>query len=48
VPAHQLSGPLDGVPNVEQTADQRLDPAQLPSPVIYEPVRQWPFPQFQF
>jgi len=27
VPTHQLPGALDGVPDVEQLADQRLDPA---------------------
>ena len=45
MPAHQLPGPLDGVPDVEQLADQRLDPAQRPALVPGEPVRQRAFPQ---
>jgi hypothetical protein len=40
VPAHQLPGALDGVPDVEQLADQRLDLAQRPRLVPGEPVRQ--------
>ena len=47
MPAHQLRGALDGVPDVEQAADQRLDPAQRPPLIGGEPVRQRPFPQFQ-
>jgi len=45
VPAHQLPGALDRVPDVEQPADQRLDPAQRPALVTGEPVRQRAFPQ---
>ncbi len=47
MPAHQLRGALHGVPDVEQAADQRLDPAQRPPLVMSEPVRQRPFPQLQ-
>ena len=47
MPAHQLPHPFDGVPDVEQLADQRLDPAQRPPLVTGEPVRQRPFPQLQ-
>jgi len=43
--AHQLPGALHGVPDVEQLADQRLDPAQRPALVPGEPVRQRPFAQ---
>jgi hypothetical protein len=43
VPAHQSPGALDGVADVEQLADQRLDPAQGPPLVPGEPVRQRPF-----
>jgi hypothetical protein len=46
MPAHQLPGPLDRVADVEQLADQRLDPAQRPALVPGEPVRQRAFPQF--
>ena len=46
VPAHQLPGALDGVPDVEQLADQRLDPAQRPALVPGEPVRQRALLQF--
>src|SRR5438477_7390027 len=45
VPAHQLAGALDGVPDMEQLPDQRLDPAQCPPLVIGEPVRQRAFAQ---
>ena len=45
MPAHQLGGALDRVADVEQAADQRLDPAQRPPLVMSEPVRQRPFPQ---
>jgi hypothetical protein len=45
MPAHQLPHTLDGVADVEQHADQRLDPAQRPAPVPGEPVRQRAFPQ---
>ena len=45
MPAHQLPGPLDGVADVEQLADQRLDPAQRPALVPGEPVRQRALPQ---
>ncbi len=45
MPAHQLPGALDGVPDVEQLADQRLDPAQRPALVTGEPVHQRAFPQ---
>ncbi len=45
MPAHQLPGALHGVPDVEQLADQRLDPAQRPALVPGEPVRQRPFAQ---
>ena len=45
MPAQQLRGALDGVADVEQAADQRLDPAQRPPLVMSEPVRQRPFPQ---
>ena len=44
MPAHQLPGALGGVPDVEQLADQRLDPAQGPALVPGEPVRQRAFP----
>jgi hypothetical protein len=47
VPAHQLPHPLDGVPDVEQLADQRLDPAQRPALVPGEPVRQRALPQLE-
>ena len=45
MPAHQLPHALGRVADVEQAADQRLDPAQRPPLVISEPVRQRPFPQ---
>jgi integrase len=45
VPAHQLGGALDGVADVEQLPDQRLDPSQRPPLVTGELVRQRPFPQ---
>ncbi len=45
MPAHQLPGALDGVPDVEQLADQRLHPADSPPLVTGEPVRQRAFPQ---
>jgi hypothetical protein len=38
VPAHQLPGALHGVPDVEQLADQRLDPAQRPEYATGPPV----------
>jgi hypothetical protein len=47
VPAQQLPHPLGRVTDVEQAADQRLDPAQSLAPVTGEPVRQRPLPQFQ-
>jgi hypothetical protein len=47
VPAHQLPGPLDGVTDVEQLADQRLDPAQCPALIPGEPVRQRALPQLE-
>ena len=47
MPAHQLPGPLDGVLDVEQLADQRLDPAQRPALVPGEPVRQRALPQLE-
>src|SRR5258706_16481001 len=40
VPAHQLPDALDGVPDVEQLPDQRLDPAESPALVTGEPVGQ--------
>src|SRR5262245_25760645 len=40
VSPQQLADALDGVPDVEQFADQRLDPCQRPALVIAEPVRQ--------
>lgn len=42
VPAHQLPHDLDGVADMEQPPDQRLDPVQRPALVIGEPVRQRP------
>jgi hypothetical protein len=45
MPTHQLPGVLHGVPDVEQLADQRLDPAQRPALIPGEPVRQRPFAQ---
>ena len=48
VPVQQLADALDGVPEVEQPADQRLDPAQRPALVVGEPVRQRPPVQFGF
>jgi hypothetical protein len=42
VPAHQLPGALHGVPDVEELAHERLDPAQRPALVPGEPVRQRP------
>src|SRR5258708_4497627 len=45
VPAHQLPGALDGVPDMKQPADQRLDPAQRPALAGGAPVRQRAFPQ---
>ena len=48
MPAHQLPDALGGVPDMEQAADQRLDPAQGPSLVSGEPVCLRPLPQFQF
>jgi hypothetical protein len=39
VPPHQLPDALDGVPDVEQLADQRLYPAQRPALVTGEAVR---------
>ena len=47
MPAHQLGGALDGVADVEQLPDQRLDPAEGPPLVISEPVRQRTFPQLE-
>lgn len=48
VPAHQFPGAPDGVPDVEQLADQRLDPAQRPPLVTGKPVSQRAFPQLGF
>ena len=47
MPAQQPPGALDGVADVEQLADQCLDPAQGPALVPGEPVRQRAFPQLQ-
>ena len=47
MPAQQPPGALDGVADVEQLADQRLDPAQGPALVPGEPVRQRALPQLQ-
>ena len=47
MPAQQPPGALDGVTDVEQLADQRLDPAQGPPLVPGEPVRQRALPQLQ-
>jgi len=48
MPAHQLPRALDGVPDVEQLADQRLDPAQRPPLIPGKPMRQRPLPQLGF
>ncbi len=48
MPAHQLPDALDGVPDVEQLPDQRLDPAESPALVTGEPVGQRAFPQLGF
>ena len=40
-----FQGALHGVADVEQSPDQRLDPAECPPLVIGEPVRQWAPPQ---
>jgi hypothetical protein len=45
VPPHQLPHSLGGVADVEQLADQRLDPAQRPPLIGGEPMRQRPLPQ---
>ena len=47
MPAHQLPHSLEGVADVEQLADQRLDPAQRPALVPGEPVRQRALPQLE-
>ena len=41
--AHQLPHPLRGVADMEQPADQRLDPAQGPPLVISDPCASGPF-----
>jgi hypothetical protein len=45
VPVHQLPHSLGGVADMEQLADQRLDPARRPPLVTGEPVCQRPFPE---
>lgn len=46
MPAQQLPRALHGVPDVEQLADHRLDPAQRPPLIAGEPVRQRAVAQF--
>jgi hypothetical protein len=45
MPAHQLRRALDRIADMEQAADQRLDPAQRPPLIGGEPMRQRAFPQ---